>query len=104
MFYTVCSVGYHDTSVASSVAMGYTSRPGAPKGVNNVWIKEGHGENKDSIEIGWETVEGEGILYNIYRSASNDSTLVELASEISVNETFGTYKDDGGKAKLNQNV
>lgn len=104
LFYTVCSVGYHDTSVASSVAMGYTSRPGAPKGVNNVWIKEGHGENKDSIEIGWEAVEGEGILYNIYRSDSNDSTLVELATEISVAETSGTYKDDGSKAKLKQNV
>lgn len=101
LFYTVCAVGFNDTSVPSSVAMGYTSRPGAPKGVENVNVTKGHGESKDSIEIQWSAVDGGEISYNIYRSSSNDNTLVELAT-VSGDKT--AYTDNGGKEKFNQNV
>ncbi len=106
LYYTICSVGVNkSTSVASSVAMGYTSRPGAPSGVSNVEITKGHGEDKDSIEIKWEAVNGGEIFYNVYRSSSDDNSLVELATEKKADDANGcTYKDDGVKAKFDQNL
>ena len=111
VYYTICSVGYtNERSVTSSVAMGYALKPGAPVEVNDVSVTKGQGEDRNSIEIEWKTV-GDGIFYNVYRTSydantrSYDNTMISLASELSFNEEeIGTYKDEGIKAKFNQNI
>ena len=91
LFYTVCAVSSEtgERSVPSSVALGYTLLPGAPKAASNVRVTKGkgHGDSPKSIEIEWDSIEGDGITYTVYRSSSESSTMRKLG------EGSGSYAD-----------
>ncbi|MDE5580775.1 MAG: hypothetical protein K2I95_05080 [Treponemataceae bacterium] len=106
LFYTICSVGANgEESVSSSVAMGYMSSSDSPPQVDNVIVTTAPGEYKDSIEIKWDTVDGDNVFYNVYRTSSEDYEPIRLNDDgISVEGNSGTYKDSGDKAKFKQNI
>lgn len=81
LYYTVLSTGTTgEKSVVGPVALGYTLLPGAPGRVNEVHVTKGHGDYKNKIDIEWtplNATDGE-IIYTVYRSSSESSTMVKL--------------------------
>lgn len=97
LFYTVSSVSMMgEKSVVGPVALGYTLLPGAPGAVKKVRVKKGHGDNAKSIEIEWDSIEDSGeekIIYTVYRSSSESSTMTKLTK---IEDGACSYSDSKG--------
>ena len=90
-YYTVYAKNKLDqTSVASSIAMGYAQADGAPVQVTDVHITDGRGHTNNSISIAWTG--DSDTHYAIYRTSSKDSALTMLESDLSGNTDY-TYTD-----------
>lgn len=88
-------------SAASSLAMGYSLKAGAPTPPERVWVEDGIGTNAKSITVKWDECspasEGE-ITYSLYRTSSVDSVYTLVKSKIKMEET--EYKDNPGKTNV----
>lgn len=83
-FYVVSVGDSGNESVASSIAMGYTLKDGAPSQVTGVMIKdgEGRGQTKNKISIKWNAAIGDSSMkYSVYRYSSVDATLKLLTPQ-----------------------
>lgn len=81
LYYTVLSIGTTgEKSVVGPEALGYTLLPGAPEAVKEVRVTKGHGDYKNKIDINWDSLEttDSEIIYTVYRSSSESSTMVKL--------------------------
>lgn len=78
-----------NSSVSSSLALGYSLTAGAPARVTGVTIDNSRGTTTDSIKIKWTAVTGTDIKYAVYRTSSVDSSYTLLSSS----ETGTTYTD-----------
>ncbi|MBP5443009.1 MAG: fibronectin type III domain-containing protein [Treponema sp.] len=79
-----------ESSVASSIAMGYAQADGAPIQVTDVHVTEGRGFNNSDISIAWS---GDSEThYTVYRTSSKDSALTMLAADKSGSLNY-TYTD-----------
>lgn len=93
-YYTVYAVNRLGTrSAASSIAMGFTLVEGAPPQPQNVQVLNGRGTTANSIEITWDevTTSGTDLTYYVYRSSSQDSALVQVAT---IGGGATKYKDE----------
>ena len=88
-YFTVVSVSASSgqASVASSVAMGYTLKEGAPSQPQNVEVVEGRGQTKSNIKVTWQASSGNDIKYSVYRYSNLDSTLKQLTSSTGTDQT-----------------
>ncbi len=90
-YYTVCaenSIG--NSSIQSSIAMGYARTDGAPTQVTDLKVTKGRAYDKESITISWTG--DPDTFYSVYRSNSKDSALTMLTSSLT-NSTNYTYSD-----------
>ena len=93
-YYTVYAVNRLGTrSAASSIAMGFTLVEGAPPQPQNVQVSNGRGTTANGIEITWDevTTSGTDLTYYVYRSSSQDSALVQVAT---IGAGTTKYKDE----------
>ena len=82
--YAINSLG--ETSVASSLAMGYARAEGAPVQVTDVHVTNGRGYNASEIAIEW-TGEADASYY-VYRTSSKDSALTMIKSGITGSTSY----------------
>ena len=72
-FYKVVAENeFGNKSAFSSVAMGYSLKPGAPKAVDDVKVLNPHGESKDSLIIQWTSDTGrenQTVTYSLFRNS-----------------------------------
>lgn len=79
-YYSVCAKTSSETSVQSSLALGYALQDGAPPKVENVKIKSGRADSKNSISIEWKELSGD-FEYAVYRTSSKDSSYTLLRKD-----------------------
>lgn len=108
-YYYVTAISNEDNSVesiASSIAMGYTTTEGAPVAPENVTVVNGTGKSKNSITIKWDKVSTDDeskLFYNIYRNSDRNSQLIRIKKELESSVT--TYTDiyaDDNKILMNE--
>lgn len=100
-YFTLVSIGASgNESVASSVAMGYTLKEGAPTQVEEVEIEQGRGQTKNNINIKWKAASGgTTVYYHVYRYSSSDSTLKQLTDSSGITTT--DFSDTSSSLKPN---
>ena len=85
-FYKVVAENeFGNKSAFSSVAMGYSLKPGAPKAVDDVKVLNPHGESKDSLIIQWTSDTGrenQTVTYSLFRNSSVDNVYSVVKSGI----------------------
>lgn len=97
-YYTVYAENsINEFSVASPLALGYSSIEGAPEMPSEVEILSGQGDSTKSITISWTASTDDTITYTIYRTSSIDSSYTLLKTGITEN----SYTD---KANLKPGV
>lgn len=79
-YYSICAKTSSETSVKSSLALGYALQEGAPPQVENVKIKAGRADSKTSISIEWKELSGD-FEYAVYRTSSKDSSYTLLRKD-----------------------
>lgn len=87
-YYSVYTKTSSNSSVASSLALGYALQEGAPPKVSGVVIETGRGNTKDSITIKW-TNAGD-YDYAVYRTSSKDASYTLLRKEGKTNSFTDT--------------
>lgn len=78
-YYSVYTKTASNSSVASSLALGYALQEGAPPKVSDVVIETGRGNTKDRITIKW-TNAGD-YDYAVYRTSSKDASYTLLRKD-----------------------
>lgn len=86
-------------SAASSLAMGYSLKAGAPTPPERVWVEDGIGTDEKSITVKWDECSpaSEGkITYSLYRTSSVDSVYTLVKSGLEKTE----HTDNPGKTNV----
>ena len=78
-YYSVYTKTSSNSSVASSLALGYALQEGAPPKVSGVVIETGRGNTKDSITIKWNNAGDYD--YAVYRTSSKDASYTLLRKD-----------------------
>lgn len=87
-YYSVYTKTSSNSSVASSLALGYALQEGAPPKVSGVVIETGRGNTKDSITIKWNNAGDYD--YAVYRTSSKDASYTLLRKDGKTNSFTDT--------------
>ena len=86
-FYRIAAVNSHGKESAfSSVAMGYSLMEGSPASPDGVKVVDGFGTSQKALTVSWQPVTapaGKTVLYNVYRSSSENSVITLVKSRLS---------------------
>jgi len=84
-------------SAFSSLAMGYSLKPGAPTCPDGIEVVNGFGDNTSSITVNWNQVSnsnpGTTLTYSLYRTSSVDSVYTLIESNINASTTSKTITE-----------
>jgi len=85
-YYKVCAkLRNGSESAFTTLALGYSLKPGAPQSPSNIKVSDGLGFNTDSLKVEWDTIPApaEGTLtYALYRTSSVDSVYTLVKNNI----------------------
>lgn len=87
-YYSVYTKTSSNSSVASSLALGYALQEGAPPKVSGVVIETGRGNTKDTITIKWNNAGDYD--YAVYRTSSKDASYTLLRKDGKTNSFTDT--------------
>lgn len=100
-YYKVYAKIGNQLSAASSLAMGYSLKAGAPTPPERVEVTDGIGTSAKSLFIEWDECspasEGD-ITYSLYRTSSVDSAYTLIKAKIPPEQTL--YEDTSGKPNV----
>ncbi len=88
-FYKIAAVNSHGKeSAVSAAAMGYSLMEGSPAAPDGVKVEDGFGTSQTILNISWTQVAaptGKTILYNVYRTSSENSVITLVKSRLTTN-------------------
>lgn len=94
-YYKVCAALPNGSQSAfTGLALGYSSKPGAPSAPGGIQVTNGQGVSKKELSIKWNSVTSTGytITYSVYRTSSTDSIYTLIRNNIPQNVT--TFTDE----------
>lgn len=95
-YYKVCAkLSNGSESAFTTLALGYSLKPGAPAAPANLRVSDGLGLNTDSLKVEWEKVTSATgtVTYALYRTSSADSVFTLVRNNIPQDTTSVTVSD-----------
>ena len=96
-YYKVCArLPNGSESAFTTLALGYSLKPGAPTAPSGITVKDGKGESTTSLTVKWDAVPKphEGTLtYALYRTSSEDNVYTLVKNNIPQETTTCTVTD-----------